>query len=75
MGLEVAEGAAEGVGGEEAGEAGGVIAGKGVIETRFRVALVASEFVAGRAGGGLQARHLRGCEDFLTIRSVVLIVA
>src|SRR5437667_8346136 len=75
MGLKVADRAGEGIGGEEASEAGRVVAGEGVVEAGFGVALVAGEFVAGRASGGLQARHLGGGEHFLAVGSVVLVVA
>ena len=63
MGLEVADCAADGVGGEEAAEAGGVVAREGVVEPSFRVVFVAGETVVGRAGGGLQARHLGGGKE------------
>src|SRR6266851_7040766 len=72
VGLEVADESAEGVGGEEAAEVGGVVAGEGVVQAGFWVALVAGEFVVGRAGGGLQPSGVR---DFLAIRSEIGVVA
>ena len=60
MGLKVADRAAEGIGGEEAGEAGRVVAGEGVVEATiccsgrgFGVAFVARELVARLAGSRL----------------------
>ena len=55
MRLETANVAWHRIGGQETGEAGRVVAGEGVVEAGFGVAFVAREFVAGRAGGGLQA--------------------
>ena len=79
MRLEVADGTAEGVGREKAPQAGGVIASEGVVEAGisgpvggFGVALAAGEFVAGRAGGGLQAPRIG---NLLTVRGEVGIVA
>lgn len=46
----IVQGAGQGVGAEEAGEAGAVVAGEGVIEAGLRVALVAGELVVLRAG-------------------------
>jgi len=75
VGLEVANRAAERIGGEEATEAGGVIASEGVVKAGFGVTLVTGEFVIWRAGCGLQARHLGCGENFLAVGSVVLVVA
>src|SRR5215467_1665409 len=76
--LKITDGATEGVGGEEAAEAGGVVAGKGVVEALvghvggFRVAFVAGEFVAGWASCGLEPR---GKGDFLSIGCEVGVIA
>ena len=72
VGLEASDGAAEGVGGEEAAQSGGIVAGKGIVEAGFGIAFVTGEFVAGRAGGGLQPSCVG---NFLAVGSEVSVVA
>jgi len=52
MGLEVAGGAADRIGREEAAEARGVVAGEGVVQAGFGIVFISGETVVGRAGGG-----------------------
>ena len=63
MGLEVAGGAADRIGREEAAEARGVVVGEGVVQAGFGIVFISGETVVGRAGGGLQARHLGGGKE------------
>jgi len=71
VGLGVANGAAETVRGEETAKTGRIEAGEGVVKSSFGVALVTGEFVAGRAGGGLQAR---GERNLPAVRSEVGVI-
>src|SRR5262245_13931720 len=72
MRLEVADETAEGVGGQEAAEAGGIVAGTGVVEAGFGIVLVSGEAVGGRAGGRLQALCVL---HFLAVGSEVRVIA